>query len=528
MKVDNLPKKGGSNLNQGWFAMRIFWTQLTTIGEFLRQLAVKSIFLASIIPAFMIMTGCQEPKLNKLEQIRKSGILRIATRNSPTTYYVQKDGPAGVEFELASQFAEFLGVTPVFVTEDNINDIFTSLDEQKADIAAAGLTATSDRKNQFLFGPPYQEISSKLVFKQGKKWPRNFSQLDGSLRVLANSSHASMLLELKKEFPELSWSETEEHSPEELLEMVLEETIDYTIVDSVELNLKRQFKTELAIAFTVGEAQQLAWALPKNDDYSLFTKVVEFFGQNQQSGKVAQLLDQYYGHMNDFDYVGARTFLKAAQTDLDGFKPMFQEAAGNDIDWRLLAAMGYQESHWNPKAKSNTGVRGIMMLTQNTAKQLGVKSRLDPEQSIYGGADYFRHMLERVPERIAEPDKTWFAMAAYNIGWGHVEDARVITQRQGGDPDKWIDVKQRLPLLKQKKYYKQSRFGYARGDEPVKYVNNIRRYFDVLVWLDEERIDNIDMLDAGEMIAESTPSKKASVEPRTKNSISEPKTQAVE
>ncbi len=475
---------------------------LTKYGENLRQLAKFLSPFLIFFPLSFMLNGCQEPKLSKLEQVKRSGILRIATRNSPTTYYVQKDGPAGIEYELASAFADHLGVTPVFVTEDSITQIFRSLDTGKVDIAAAGLTATPERKQSYLFGPPYQEVSAKLVFKQGKPWPRHFGQLDGDLRVVANSSHSAMLLDVKSQFPQLSWVETDEHSSEELLDMVLDETIDYTITDSIELNLNRRFKTELAIAFTVGDAQQLAWALPKDDDYSLFTEVVNFFGQQQQTGKIAQLIDQYYGHVDEFDYVGARTFMKAAQTDLEQYKSLFQEAAGEELDWRLLAAMGYQESHWNPKARSHTGVRGLMMLTLNTAKQLGIKSRLDPEQSIKGGAQYFKMMLDRMPDRIQEPDRTWMALAAYNIGYGHLEDARILTERQGGDPDKWIDVKERLPMLKQKKYYKQTRFGYARGDEPVDYVTNIRRYYDVLVWLDEERPDTIDLLDAGEMIAE--------------------------
>ncbi len=466
--------------------------------------------ITSILATFLylfttvaFLSGCQEPQLSKLEKVKKSGILRIATRNSPTTYYVQKDGPAGIEYELASEFADYLGVTPVFVAEDTITDIFESLENGQADLAAAGLSATPDRKQDFLFGPPYQEVSAKLVFKQGEEWPRHFGQLDGDLKVIANSSHTQMLLDVKQQFPQLSWKETEEHSAEELLDMVLDETIDYTITDSVELNLNRRYKTELAIAFTVGDPQQLAWALPKDGDYTLFSEMVKFFGQVQQSGKIAQLIDQYYGHVDDFDYVGARTFMKAAQNKLNEYEPLFKKASENGVDWRLLAAMGYQESHWDPKAKSHTGVRGLMMLTLNTAKQLGIKSRLDPEQSIIGGAEYFKMMRDRLPERIQEPDRTWLALAAYNIGWGHLEDARIITERQGGDPDKWVDVKERLPLLKQKKYYKQTRFGYARGDEPVHYVTNIRRYYDVLVWLDEDKPSDIDLLDAGEMVADN-------------------------
>ena len=128
------------------------------------------------------------------------------------------------------------------------------------------------------------------------------------------------------------------------------------------------------------------------------------------------------------------------------------------------------------------------MMTLPTAKQMGVTNRLDPEQNIRGGSKYLRRLLKRVPERIPFPDRLWFAVASYNIGWGHVEDARVLTQRHGGDPDKWIDVRKRLPLLKQRKYYKKARYGYARGDEPVRYVDNIRRYYHSLVWLDEKQL----------------------------------------
>jgi membrane-bound lytic murein transglycosylase F len=128
----------------------------------------------------------------------------------------------------------------------------------------------------------------------------------------------------------------------------------------------------------------------------------------------------------------------------------------------------------------------MMMLTLATAKQLGIKSRLNVEQSIRGGATYFSQLIQRMPERIPEPDRTWFALASYNIGFGHLNDARIITQRQGGDPDRWVDVKQRLPLLKQKKYYKTTKYGYARGDEAVHYVENIRRYYDTLLWLEQK------------------------------------------
>lgn len=204
------------------------------------------------------------------------------------------------------------------------------------------------------------------------------------------------------------------------------------------------------------------------------------------NGVLLALDDKYYGHIEEFNYVDTRMFIKAIENKLPKFQPLF-EKYGHDIDWRLLAAISYQESHWDPKARSYTGVRGMMMLTLPTAKQMGIKSRLDPEQSIQGGAKYFKQLIERMPARISSPDRLWFALASYNIGLGHLNDARAITKAQGGDPDRWVEVKERLPLLKQKKYYKKTRYGYARGDEPVNYVENIRRYYDTLTWMDDQK-----------------------------------------
>lgn len=445
----------------------------------------KLICLSLIFSLF----SCSQPTLPHLEQIKKRGVLKVITRNSPSTYYESSDGTAGVEFELVKAFAEFLGVTAEFIIEDDLKKIIEAVRSGEVDFAAAGLTITKEREKQLRFAPAYQTITSKLVFKQGKKWPRNIEQLEGELRVVAHSSYAQSLLELKKTHPSLHWSETNTQTAEELLMMVLDETIDYTIVDSTELALNRRFHPELAVAFTLGEPQGLAWAFSLTDDYGLFTKSIEFFGEQKALGNIAYLNEKYYGHIEKFDYVGARKFHQATDKKLGQYKDWFVESAEDDLDWRLLAAISYQESHWKPKAKSPTGVRGMMMLTRRTAKQVGVTNRLDAEQSIHGGARYLRKVLSRVPKRIPEPDKTWFALAGYNVGWGHVEDARIITQKQGADPDKWADVKERLPLLQKKKWYKNTKYGYARGSEPVHYVDNIRRYYDVLVWQDEENQD---------------------------------------
>jgi len=123
-----------------------------------------------------------------------------------------------------------------------------------------------------------------------------------------------------------------------------------------------------------------------------------------------------------------------------------------------------------------------MMLTSVTAADLGVERRTDPTQSIEGGARYLKELLARVPERISDPDRLWFALASYNVGAGHLEDARILTEQRGGNPDLWKDVKESLPLLSKRAFYMRTRYGYARGAEPVKYVENIRSYYDILLW----------------------------------------------
>jgi membrane-bound lytic murein transglycosylase F len=183
--------------------------------------------------------------------------------------------------------------------------------------------------------------------------------------------------------------------------------------------------------------------------------------------------------------MGSHTFTSNMRKTLPNYQQLIQQVAAEyQLDWHLLAAIAYQESHWNPLATSPTGVRGMMMLTLPTARELGVQDRLDPLQSLRGGARYLKNIKRRLPQRIAEPDLTWFALAAYNIGMGHLEDARVITQRQGRDPDVWVDVMAYLPYLQKSKYYEKARYGYARGSEPVTYVQNIRHYYSILQWQD--------------------------------------------
>ncbi|EKE82143.1 membrane-bound lytic murein transglycosylase MltF [Idiomarina xiamenensis] len=420
-----------------------------------------------------------------LDAVRERGVLRVGTLLTPTSYYLDHEREDGFEYHLAQRFAERLGVELEMVPRYNVSDLFELLRSGEVDMLAAGLDKTANRSQRYRFGPPYQTIDQRLIFKQGSRQrPRTLDQVDGEIVVVANSSHHEFLRSLGDSYPNLKWRATSDHDASELLDMIMTEQIDYTIADSNTLDLRRRHYPDLSVAFTVRENTPVSWALPGGIDDSLYSTVVEFFGELRSSGRLAYLIDQHFGHVKQFNYVDTSLFIQAVQQDLPNFIDMFRSHAGS-IDWRLLAAIAYQESLWDPRALSPTGVRGMMMLTIPTAEAMGVESRLNAEQSIQGGAKYLERMVRRIPARIPEPDRTWFALAAYNIGFGHLEDARRLTEKQGGNPDRWLDVKQRLPLLRQKKFYRHTRFGFARGDEPVRYVGNIRRYYDTLVWLDE-------------------------------------------
>ncbi|NVJ65415.1 MAG: membrane-bound lytic murein transglycosylase MltF [Gammaproteobacteria bacterium] len=432
----------------------------------------------------VLLMACQpQSELNQLESIQQRGYIKVYTRIAPTTMYVGDGGFTGFEYELVKQFADFLEVDVQIITENDIGKMIQDLEKGRADIIAAGLTVTKERQKKIRFAPSYQEIVSKLVYKQGEKRPRDFAQIEDGLMVMANSSHSSILKSTKQLYPELTWDASSAYGSSELLEMVIDGSILYTIADSNDLDLARQIEPELAVAFSVSEAQQLAWALTKSSDDSFYAKTIEFFAHIRSNGTLDYLIERYYGHLKKFDYVDSREFHRAIESRLPELKSFFMQAAGSDLDWRFLAAMGYQESHWKADARSPTGVRGLMMLTQDTAKQMGIEDRLDAKQSIYGGADYFRLMQKKIPERITDPDRNWFALAGYNVGFGHLEDARRLAQGEGDNPDIWQVVKEYLPLLRQKKWYSKTRFGYARGNEPVRYVGNIRQYYAVLVQL---------------------------------------------
>ncbi len=415
--------------------------------------------------------------------VQQTGELVVLTRNSPTTYYEDAEGHlAGIEHDLAELFAKDLGVKVRFVVANQFNEILPALQNHQAHLAAAGLSITPERLKKFKFSSPYQTIKQQVVYNTSGYKPASLKDLIGQrIEVVAGSSYAEKLREARNKYPELAWKENTSMESEELLEVLAMGQLDAVVADSNVVDVSKNYLPILETAFDLSEAQPLAWAFPKDVDNFLLEKSNDFFARIRKDGTLKRLLDRYYGHVNRLARIDVEGFMIARNGVLPKFRPFFHRAQElTELDWRLIAAIGYQESHWDPLATSPTGVRGLMMLTGDTADRLGVTDRLDPKQSILAGARYVNYLKDTVPERIPEPDRTWMALAAYNIGYGHFEDARILAKKMKLNPDSWTDLKATLPLLAKSEYHVEAKHGYARGGETVIFVENIRTYYDIM------------------------------------------------
>lgn len=440
-----------------------------------RSLFVCAALVAAAIP------GCGNPEGSTLEEIRRTGELVVLTRYGSTTFFESRDGLDGYEYALTQAFAESLGVKVRYVILDSIPEVLEAIQSGRGHLAAAALTRTEEREQIYKFGPDYKTVQQQVVCYRGGTVPKDVSELPSvRLLVIDGSSYVERLRELKQDVPDLEWGTTVELSTDEVLEQVSRQDVDCAVADSNIVAINQRYFPDLEVAFPISEEQSLAWVLPPGAS-GLAARLERWFAEADDTGLLAGLDERYYGHVIIFDYVDTKRYMRRILSRLPSYRESFERAGEeHDIPWKLLAAVSYQESHWNPRARSPTGVRGMMMLTLPTARAMGVDNRLDPGQSIMGGARYLAEMIQRIPEEVEGEDRLWFALAAYNIGFGHLLDARELAKRLGQDPNRWHSLKTVLPLLSRKKHYRTLKHGYARGSEPVNYVERIRSYLDML------------------------------------------------
>ena len=446
----------------------------------------------ALLPLIAIMAGCSQGEsetasthkpAEQLAPPQETGVLEVATRNGATTYYLDRhQNPIGPEFSLVSRFAESKGWTVNWTMHDSTAEVLQALEAGNTHLAAAGLTHLPSRTERFTRGPAHTEITEQLVcHRDMRPMPRKPESMpEVSIAVTADSSYVETLNKLAGVHKGITFTEDDGRTTEVLLSEVAEQDIDCTVADSNIVQVMRRHFPHLEVAMNLTQGNNLGWYLPAGSD-DLAGTTREWMNSTDGDEAIGYIESRYYAYIGEFDFVDLRALNRRIDERLPNFIDRFAEAettTGMPAD--LLAALSYQESHWDPAAVSPTGVRGIMMLTRNTAESLGVMDRLDPVAAIDGGARYLADRHRRLPETIPEPDRTFLALASYNIGRGHLLDARQLARELGKNPDSWDDMKEVLPLKADKRYYPSTRYGYARGYEPVHYVQRIRNYRDVI------------------------------------------------
>jgi membrane-bound lytic murein transglycosylase F len=450
---------------------------------------VRAVALAAVLILLAGLGACGKFRpaeifeKSAVTEIRARGEVRVVTLNLPTCYYFGAQGTEGLEFDLATAYAAYLGVKLHMYPVANERALQAELAAGRADIAAASLTDTPEWSRVADAAQPYTLIPQLVVYHRTGVKPRDTLQLESAtLAVRAGSPQERILQRLKSTVaPTLKWEETAP-SVADPVEDVETGEAQYAITDEREFSFAHHLYPNVLLGFALPEQRPAQW-LVRHDAPGLLASVNTFFHQLAASGRLPQMVQESSGDTRPFAYEESREFQAHVSDRLPQFRSWFEEAAAQSgMDWRLLAAVGYQESKWEARAASEEGAVGVMMLTSDTARAMGIKDRTNPEQSIAAGARYLAQVREMIPDRIAEPDRTWLTVAAYNVGFGHLEDARIIAQARGKNPDSWADVRAVLPLLAQERWYEQAKRGYARGWEPVQFVDRIQRYLTLLEW----------------------------------------------
>jgi membrane-bound lytic murein transglycosylase F len=447
--------------------------------------------IIAILLVFVSLWGCSDGDI--FRELDANGELIVVTRNSPTTYYFDGDQAAGFEYDLLQAYADARGYSLRVEVAFTLEELIGQLDQGQVHLGAAGMAVTTEFTQNLLTTDAYLEQNPVIIYKSGKNRPRRLADLaERDLIVLADSSHAELLEDLVDQIPTLTWREVQVGDTLELMKLVTEERAELAVLGAAEFRLQQQLYPRLVAALDLDTGESIGWYLPNiSGADTLRNDINLFLHEARQTGLLAKISEQYFGTTRFSSRMGAFTFNRRVDSLLPKWQPLIEAVAAEyQMDWRLLAAVSYQESHWDPTAKSRTGVEGMMMLTRNTAKELNVENRKDPQQSLRGGARFIKDLLRRLPADIEQPHRLWMALAAYNIGLGHLEDARVIAEKNGLNPHLWPDVRSQLPKLQNPDIYPTTRFGFARGNEAITYVDNIRQYYSTLQLMNvaDERI----------------------------------------
>lgn len=414
------------------------------------------------------------------EEVKRTGVLRLITNQSQGSFHCYEGKPVGFEYDLAMEFAKFLDVELDVITP-GWNNMFDYLEDGKGDLIAAGISITPKRLERVNFSIPYMTIRQHIIHHNLTFGPSNIEDLMfRTIHVRRGTSYQSRLEQIRESGIDFTYVLHDNVPTEELIKMVNDREIKFTVADNNIAYLNQRYYPDIKIGIPIQKKESLAWAVRKRDIHML-EAVNKFFLQANETGLLKQIKEKYYPDIEESDPYDLKKFHTRIKTRLPKFKDtIIQEAEKYDLDWKLLAAVMYQESHFNPGAISFTNVRGLMQITSATAEEMGIRNRLNPTQSIRAGIKYLDRMISRFDDIEDRYEQMLFGLASYNVGYGHVRDAMEIAVQQGLDEKQWQNLKTVLPLLSKSKYYKNTQHGYARGWEPVQYIERVLIYYDIL------------------------------------------------
>ncbi|MCY4603273.1 MAG: membrane-bound lytic murein transglycosylase MltF [Gemmatimonadetes bacterium] len=424
----------------------------------------------------------QQTFTDDLPGLKERRRLRMITRNNAMTYFIHRGRQVGFEYELIKEFADRHDLRLDIVIPDSHADLLSYLNEGKGDVVAAAMTITEERGKQAAFTLPYNEVDELVVVRAEEDSIASLEDLAGrTVHVRASSSFYTTLMALEDSIAGLQVVPLpDDLETEDILAGVEAGRYDITLCDSNLLDVELAYGRALKAAFSI-KPTVLGWAV-RRDNPALLAALNQYV-QEEKGGLFFNMMKKRY-------FKNKRTITRAKDSlrvDLSGRLSPYDElvkkyARQYGQDWRLITAQMYQESKFDPQATSWVGARGLMQIMPVTGRELGFTDLHDPEENIHAGVKYLSQLANRFDPQIPIEERMRFALAAYNVGYGHVLDARRLARENGWNPDRWFgNVEQAMRLLAKPAYYKRARYGFCRCGQPVHYVGNIQNMYDAYV-----------------------------------------------
>lgn len=425
------------------------------------------------------MNGCEGLTWNEAQlasKVRSQGEIRVLTLEDPLVYQARPgQPPQGLDTDLLKNFAATYGLKLRFLVRRNLDQIYEDLIEGEGDVAAARLWVPR-HSSGFLSGPALEESHLSLFCRRALKIA-HIKDLAGRRVLLAAKDNGGMIdVRLRQFVPEINVTVEPDARAVALLRRVQAGKADCAVTENIEGAWSARTMPMLEKVTALTDDEGLAWAIrPNRDDLADLMKA--WFQRASREDEIMRLQDRYHASLSGLDQNDVRRFLKNLREKFPRYAKAFRDSSKeHELDWKLVASVAYQESHWTEDATSFTGVRGLMQLTADTAAHVGIEDRLDPEQSIWGGAAYLRFLIDRMPRGVDHQDRVLLALAAYNSGIAHLRDVQSLAAARGMNPLSWHHLKTLYPLLEEPAIGGALPAGMARGRETVQFVERVRAF----------------------------------------------------